>query len=131
MSAAKAKAGAKAAPAKKAPAAKAPEAKAPEAKASEAAAAPEAAASKAEAIGSRTLTGRVVSTKMQKTIAVEIERLIRHDPYGKFIRRTTKLLAHDENGESKEGDTVQIGPCRPLSRRKSWMLLKVVERASA
>jgi small subunit ribosomal protein S17 len=132
MSAAKAKAGAKAAPAKKAPAAKAPAAKASEAKAPEAAAAaPEAPASKAEAIGSRTLTGRVVSTKMQKTIAVEIERLIRHDPYGKFIRRTTKLLAHDENGESKEGDTVQIGPCRPMSRRKSWTLLKVVGRASA
>jgi small subunit ribosomal protein S17 len=81
--------------------------------------------------GKRTLTGKVVSTKMQKTIAVEIERLIRHETYGKFIRRTTKLLAHDENGESKEGDTVQITPCRPLSRRKSWKLLKVVGRASA
>ena len=89
-----------------------------------------AAASEA-AKGTRTLTGRVVSTKMQKTIAVEIERLIRHEQYGKFIRRTTKLLAHDENSESKEGDTVQITPCRPLSRRKSWKLLKVVERASA
>ena len=86
---------------------------------------------KKEEIGARTLTGRVVSTKMQKTIAVEIERLIRHEMYGKFIRRTTKLLAHDENGESKEGDTVQIGPCRPLSRRKSWKLLKVLERARA
>jgi small subunit ribosomal protein S17 len=78
-----------------------------------------------------TLTGRVVSTKMQKTIAVEIERLIRHEQYGKFIRRTTKLLAHDENGESKEGDTVEITPCRPLSRRKSWKLSRVVTRASA
>ena len=85
----------------------------------------------AEAKGQRTLTGRVVSTKMQKTIAVEIERLIRHEMYGKFIRRTTKLLAHDENSESKEGDTVEITPCRPLSRRKSWKLLKVVTRASA
>ena len=84
-----------------------------------------------EAKGQRTLTGRVVSTKMRKTIAVEIERLVRHEMYGKFIRRTTKLLAHDENGESKEGDTVQITPCRPLSRRKSWKLLKVVVRASA
>ena len=71
----------------------------------------------------RTLTGRVVSTKMQKTIAVEIERLIRHEQYGKFIRRTTKLLAHDENGEAKEGDAVEITPCRPLSRRKSWKLV--------
>ncbi len=85
----------------------------------------------ADKVGARTLTGRVVSTKMQKTIAVEIERLIRHGMYGKFIRRTTKLLAHDENSESKEGDTVQIGPCRPLSRHKSWKLLKVLERASA
>lgn len=84
-----------------------------------------------EKIGARTLTGRVVSTKMRKTIAVEIERLIRHEMYGKFIRRTTKLLAHDENGESKEGDTVLIAPCRPLSRRKSWKLLKVIERAGA
>jgi small subunit ribosomal protein S17 len=90
-----------------------------------------AAESKAEAVGARTLTGRVVSAKMQKTIAVEIERLIRHEQYGKFIRRTTKLLAHDENGESKEGDTVEITPCRPLSRRKSWKLVKVVTRAGA
>ena len=96
-----------------------------------AAAAGAAPASKVEAVGARTLTGRVVSTKMQKTIAVEIERLVRHEQYGKFIRRTTKLLAHDENNESKEGDTVQIAPCRPLSRRKSWKLLKVVERAGA
>ena len=87
--------------------------------------------SKVEAVGARTLTGRVVSTKMQKTIAVEIERLVRHEMYGKFIRRTTKLLAHDENGESKEGDTVEITPCRPLSRRKSWKLSRVVTRASA
>ncbi|MBX5463173.1 MAG: 30S ribosomal protein S17 [Steroidobacteraceae bacterium] len=79
----------------------------------------------------RTLTGRVVSTKMQKTIAVEVERLIRHERYGKYIRRTTKLLAHDENGESREGDMVQITPCRPLSRRKSWKLVKVVGRRAS
>ena len=78
----------------------------------------------------RTLTGRVVSNKMQKTIAVEIERLEKHPMYGKFIRRTTKLLAHDEKSESREGDTVTISPCRPLSRRKSWQLVKVNERAS-
>ena len=90
-----------------------------------------AAAAGAAPKGKRTLTGRVVSTKMQKTIAVEIERLIRHEQYGKFIRRTTKLLAHDENSESKEGDTVQIVPCRPLSRRKSWKLSKIVVRANA
>ena len=79
----------------------------------------------------RTLTGRVVSNKMQKTIAVEIERLVKHPQYGKYIRRTTKLLAHDENNESREGDTVTITPCRPMSRRKSWRLVKVVERAGA
>ncbi len=79
----------------------------------------------------RTLTGRVVSTKMAKTIAVEIERLIKHPQYGKYVRRTTKLLAHDENNESRAGDTVTITPCRPLSRRKSWRLVAVVERAQA
>ena len=78
-----------------------------------------------EAKGQRTLTGKVVSTKMQKTIAVEIERLVRHGMYGKFIRRTTKLLAHDEEGKAKEGDTVVIVPCRPLSRHKSWKVIAV------
>jgi len=77
----------------------------------------------------RTVTGRVVSNKMQKTIAVEVERLIRHPEYGKFIRRTTKLLAHDENNESREGDVVTIAPCKPMSRRKSWRLVAVLERA--
>ncbi|MGH8218091.1 MAG: 30S ribosomal protein S17 [Steroidobacteraceae bacterium] len=77
----------------------------------------------------RTLTGRVVSNKMQKTIAVEIERLVKHPEYGKYIRRTTKLLAHDELSESREGDLVSIAPCRPLSRRKSWRLVAVLERA--
>jgi small subunit ribosomal protein S17 len=86
--------------------------------------------SKVEAKGARTLTGQVVSNKMNKTIAVEIERQVRHPTYGKYVRRTTKLLAHDEQNEAKEGDTVSITPCRPLSRRKSWRLLAVVERAS-
>jgi small subunit ribosomal protein S17 len=83
-----------------------------------------------EAKGARTLTGRVVSTKMQKTIAVEIERLIKHPTYGKFIRRTTKLLAHDESGASHEGDLVKIAPCRPMSRRKSWQLVEVLKKAA-
>ena len=78
----------------------------------------------------RTLTGRVVSNKMNKTIAVEIERLVKHPRYGKYIRRTTKLLAHDETNESREGDTVTIAECRPLSRSKNWRLVAVVERAS-
>jgi len=80
---------------------------------------------------SRALTGKVVSNKMEKTIAVEIERLIKHPRYGKYIRRTTKLLAHDENKEAREGDTVSIAPCRPLSRRKSYKLVSVLEKASA
>jgi len=80
--------------------------------------------------GARTLTGRVVSSKMQKTIAVEIERLVRHPTYGKYIRRTTKLLAHDENGACREGDLVTITPCRPVSRHKSWRLLEVVAKAA-
>ena len=81
--------------------------------------------------GQRMLTGKVVSTKMNKTIAVAVERLVKHPMYGKYIRRTTKLLAHDANGECKEGDTVDIKPCRPMSRRKSWILVRVVERAES
>jgi small subunit ribosomal protein S17 len=80
--------------------------------------------------GQRTLTGRVVGDKMVKTVAVEIERLIKHPQYGKYVRRTTKLLAHDENGESHIGDLVTIVPCRPLSKRKSLRLLEVVKKAA-
>jgi small subunit ribosomal protein S17 len=79
--------------------------------------------------GKRTLTGRVVSSKMDKTISVSIERTVRHETYGKYLRRTTKLFAHDEKNEAKEGDLVTITPCRPLSRHKSWRLVTVVERA--
>ncbi len=79
----------------------------------------------------RTLTGRVVSSKMQKTVAVAIERLVKHPTYGKYVRRTTKVLAHDEAGDAKEGDLVTIAPCRPLSRRKSYTVVRVVERARA
>jgi len=76
----------------------------------------------------KTLTGKVISNKMQKTITVAIERYVPHAQYGKYQRRTTKVLAHDENNESKEGDTVAIAQCRPLSRHKSWRLVKVVSR---
>jgi small subunit ribosomal protein S17 len=79
----------------------------------------------------RLAIGKVVSNKMDKTITVSIERLVKHPTYGKYVRRTTKLMAHDANNECKEGDTVAIQPCRPLSRRKSWMLVRVVERARA
>jgi small subunit ribosomal protein S17 len=81
--------------------------------------------------GQRLLTGKVVSNKMDKTIAVSVERLVKHPTYGKYIRRTTKLLAHDESNECKEGDTVSIKPCRPMSRRKSWVLVRVVDCARA
>jgi small subunit ribosomal protein S17 len=83
-----------------------------------------------ETKGARTLTGRVVSKKTDKTFAILIERLVRHPTYGKFLRRTTKLLAHDESNEAKEGDLVTITPCRPYSKRKSWRLLTVVERSA-
>ena len=91
--------------------------------------APENAPNASGATAQRALTGKVVSNKMDKTIAVSIERLVKHPTYGKYIRRTTKLLAHDANNECREGDTVSIKPCRPLSRRKSWTLVRIVERA--
>jgi small subunit ribosomal protein S17 len=75
------------------------------------------------------LTGRVVSNKMDKTIAVAIDRLVKHSTYGKYVRRTTKVLAHDENNECREGDLVAIAECRPLSRRKNWRLVRVVKPA--
>jgi small subunit ribosomal protein S17 len=73
--------------------------------------------------------GRVVSNKMQKSVTVSIERLVKHPVYGKFIRRTTKVMAHDEDGTCREGDTVAIVECRPISKRKSWRVVEVVERA--
>jgi len=66
---------------------------------------------------------------MQKTITVAVERLVKHPTYGKYIRRTTTLKAHDENNECQEGDVVTIEECRPLSRHKNWRLVRVVTRA--
>ncbi|MDJ0929373.1 MAG: 30S ribosomal protein S17 [Gammaproteobacteria bacterium] len=77
----------------------------------------------------RTLTGRVVSNKMDKTIAVAVERVVKHPVYGKYLKRTTKLLAHDETNSCQEGDVVTITECRPMSKRKSWQLVEVLERA--
>lgn len=77
----------------------------------------------------RILTGRVVSNKMDKTITVRIERLVKHPLYGKYIKRSTKLLAHDEENQCREGDLVAITSCRPLSKRKAWRLVKILERA--
>ena len=77
----------------------------------------------------RTMVGRVVSDKMDKTVSVAIERLIKHSVYGKYIRRTSKLMAHDENNDCNAGDVVIISVCRPLSKNKSWRLESIVERA--
>ncbi len=79
--------------------------------------------------GRRTVTGQVVSDKMDKTVSVSIERLIKHPVYGKYIRRTTKVLAHDESNECKAGDRVTISECRPMSKRKAWQVVNIVERA--
>ena len=73
--------------------------------------------------------GRVVSDKMDKSIVVAIERMVKHPIYGKYVKRTTKLHAHDENNECGLGDTVEIRECRPLSKTKSWTLVKIVEKA--
>jgi small subunit ribosomal protein S17 len=78
----------------------------------------------------RTLTGVVSSDKMDKSITVAIERRVKHPIYGKFIKRTTKLRVHDENNECGMGDTVVIEQCRPLSKTKSWRLVKVIEKAT-
>jgi small subunit ribosomal protein S17 len=77
----------------------------------------------------RRTVGRVVSSKMQKSVTVSVERLVRHPVYGKFIRRTTTIMAHDEDGTCREGDTVAIVECRPVSKRKAWKVVEVVERA--
>ena len=79
----------------------------------------------------RRTIGRVVSNKMQKSVTVAVERLVRHPVYGKFIRRTTKIMAHDEDGTCREGDVVAISECRPISKRKSWRVVEIIERAAA
>ncbi len=78
----------------------------------------------------RTLVGRVVSDKMDKTVSVAIERKVKHPVYGKYIRRTTKVLAHDASNECKPGDRVAIAECRPIAKNKSWAVVSVVERAA-
>ena len=78
----------------------------------------------------RTLTGKVVSNKMDKTITVSIERMVTHATYGKIMRRRSKIKAHDENNVCQEGDIVTITQCRPISRHKSWTLVEVLERAA-
>jgi len=82
-----------------------------------------------EAKTNRTLTGRVVSDAMDKTITVMVERRVKHPLYGKFIRRSTKIHAHDEANECNEGDWVTVEQCRPLSKTKTWRLVEVVDKA--
>ncbi|MEX0336084.1 30S ribosomal protein S17 [Vibrio tubiashii] len=78
----------------------------------------------------RTLTGKVVSNKMDKTIVVLIERRVKHPIYGKYVSKSSKLKAHDEQNECKMGDVVTIAEYRPLSKTKSWALVKIEERAA-
>jgi small subunit ribosomal protein S17 len=78
----------------------------------------------------RTLVGQVTSDAMDKSITVSVERRVKHPVYGKFMRRSTKVHAHDEANECHVGDTVMVEQCRPLSKSKTWRLVKVLERAS-
>ncbi|MEA1890082.1 MAG: 30S ribosomal protein S17 [Pseudomonadota bacterium] len=78
----------------------------------------------------RSISGVVVSNKMDKTVTVLVERLEKHALYKKYIRKSTKLHAHDESNECNKGDTVQIEECRPLSKSKSWRVIQVVNKAN-
>jgi small subunit ribosomal protein S17 len=78
----------------------------------------------------RTLVGLVTSDGMDKSITVSVERRVKHPVYGKYMRRSTKVHAHDETNECNVGDTVMVEQCRPLSKTKTWRLVKVLERAS-
>lgn len=77
----------------------------------------------------RILTGRVVSNKMNQTVTVLVERRVRHPLYGKIVRRSTKVHAHDEENSCRVGDTVRVQECRPISKTKSWRLVEIIERA--
>lgn len=78
----------------------------------------------------RSVTGKVISNKMDKTITVMVERKVKHPVYGKYIKRSTKLHAHDASNDCNEGDIVTVVACRPLSKSKKWMLENIVERAT-
>jgi small subunit ribosomal protein S17 len=78
----------------------------------------------------RTVEGRVVSNKMDKTVTVLVERAVKHELYGKYLRRSTKLHAHDETNSCQEGDIVRVVECRPLSKTKSWRVVEVVSRGA-
>ena len=78
----------------------------------------------------RTVEGRVVSNKMQKTVTVLVERQVKHSLYGKYIKRSTKLHAHDEDGSCQEGDIVRLVETRPQSKTKNWRVVEIVSRAT-
>jgi small subunit ribosomal protein S17 len=78
----------------------------------------------------RTITGKVVSNKMDKTITVLVERVVKHPVYGKYIKRSTKMMAHDEQNVCHEGDVVSITSCRPISKNKTFKLVAVLENAN-
>ncbi len=78
----------------------------------------------------RTVEGRVVSNKMDKTVTILVERQVKHALYGKYIKRSTKLHAHDEGNVCQEGDVVRVTECRPLSKTKNWRVVEVVARAA-
>jgi small subunit ribosomal protein S17 len=82
-----------------------------------------------ENTSNRTLTGRVTSSAMDKTVTVLVERRVKHPLYGKFMRRSTKIHAHDEANACGEGDLVRVEQCRPLSKTKTWRLIEIVEKA--
>lgn len=73
--------------------------------------------------------GVVTSNKMEKSIVVSVERKVKHEKYGKFVKKTTKFVAHDEKNECNEGDTIRIMETRPLSKNKCWRLVEIIERA--
>ena len=77
----------------------------------------------------RTITGKVVSNKMDKTITVLVERVVKHPVYGKYIKRSSKMMAHDEENVCQEGDVVDITSCRPLSKNKTFKLVQILESA--
>ena len=77
----------------------------------------------------KTVEGRVVSNKMNKTVTILVERLVKHALYGKYIRRSTKLHAHDEDNACNEGDIVRVTECRPMSKTKNWRVVEVLPRA--
>jgi small subunit ribosomal protein S17 len=79
----------------------------------------------------RRTVGRVVSNKMNKSVTVSVERRIKHPAYGKFIKRTTTIMAHDEENSCKEGDIVAISECRPISKNKAWRVVEIITRSEA